>query len=81
MSEEPKIEYPRIIWTSRDGKHRVVQMEKTKYMPEERGNDDALGNESWRAAPKPGEETWSRATWGTWALELADDYCKVLGGE
>ena len=81
MSEEPQSKYPRVIWTAKDGKHRIVQIEKHKYRPEARGNDDAMGNPCWSFAPKPGEETWSCATWGTWALELADDYCKVLGGE
>lgn len=78
MSEEPQSKYPRVIWIAKDGKHRIVQTaavaaSKGKYdckgyTPEKRGPDDAMGNESWQFTG-----------WDMWALELADDYCKVLG--
>lgn len=68
MSEEPKGKNPRVIWTAKDGKIRIVQTGADKYTPEKRGPDDAMGNESWVSTQ-----------WVMWALELADDYCKVLG--
>ena len=45
MSEEPASKYPRIIWTAKDGKHRIVQTAVDRYAPEQRG----VGFERWNS--------------------------------
>ena len=45
MSEEPKTEYPRVIWTAKDGKCRIMQTAADKCEPEELG----LGFDRWNA--------------------------------
>lgn len=68
MSRESTL--PRVIWLSKDGKHRIVQTAPGKYSPEERKADDAMGQPSW---------TWVMWSSDSWLFELADDYCKMLG--
>ncbi len=45
MSEELRSKYPRIIWTSKDGKHRIVQTAADRCAPEQRG----VGFDRWNS--------------------------------